>query len=103
MLYPVTAFNEMGLLRELGRFGWHSIGFGVRYHRIRLSTEQWEHARVFAAPSLIREFEGQGWQQIGNTSFPWAYFSRSMRTPPEYGPDARHLLHLIRDEGFPRR
>lgn len=103
MLYPVTALNEMGLLKELGRFGWHSVGFGVRYHRIKLSAEQWEHARVIAAPSLIREFEAQGWQQIGNSSFPWAYFSRSLRTPADDGLPARHLLQLIRDEGFPRR
>lgn len=102
ILYPVSAFNEMNLLRELGRFGWHSVGFGVRFHRLELSPEKWEHTRVFAAPGTLQELSAQGWTRIGESSFPWAYFSRSCEIPRDSGTPTTDILRLILD-GVPRR
>lgn len=97
-LYPVNAFNEMAVLREIGQFGWHSVGFGVRFHRIELSAEQWEHARIIANAKAIDDLQAQGWQRIGAESFPWAYFSRCLHTPCREGDPPPDVLRLIRDD-----
>lgn len=97
-LYPVNAFNEMTVLREIGQFGWHSVGFGVRFHRIELSAEQWEHTRIIANPKAIHDLEVQGWQRIGEQSFPWAYFSRPLHIPRREGGPPSDVLRLIRDD-----
>ncbi|GAB14958.1 hypothetical protein ARGLB_080_00220 [Arthrobacter globiformis NBRC 12137] len=102
-LYPVNAFNEMTVLREVGQFGWHSVGFGVRFHRIELSAEQWEHTRIIANPKAVSDLEAQGWQRIGEQSFPWAYFSRCLHTPRRHGDPPPDILWLIRGDTAPNR
>jgi hypothetical protein len=97
-LYPVNAFNEMTVLREIGKYGWHSVGFGVRFHRIELSAEQWEHIRIIANPKAIHDLEEQGWQRIGEQSFPWAYFSRPLPAPRREGDPPSDVLRLIRGD-----
>lgn len=97
-LYPVNAFNEMAVLRDIGQYGWHSVGFGVRFHRIELSAEQWEHARVIASAKAVEDLEAQGWQRIGTESFPCAYFSRCLQVPRLKGDPPSDILRLIRDD-----
>lgn len=80
-LWPVTVFTEMDALNREGRHGWHSIGFGVQSHTLELSAEQWEHRRVIATTGNLRSAEADGWQRIGETSFPWAYFARPTGKP----------------------
>jgi hypothetical protein len=80
-LWPVTVFTEMDALNREGRHGWHSIGFGVQSHTLELSAEQWEHRRVLATAGNLRSAEADGWQRIGETSFPWAYYARPTGKP----------------------
>jgi hypothetical protein len=92
-LYPLTAFNEMDALDEAGRAGWHSIGFGMYFHDVIESNEQWEHLRVAAFGSSRHSLEGEGWHRIGTMWFPWAYYARPTGKPievvgPPSGPTA---------------
>lgn len=102
ILYPVNAFNEMTALGEIGRFGWRSVGFGVRFHRIELTSEKWEHARIIATAGSSQELESQGWVRVGVPSFPWAYFRRSLGVPCDSGPPPSDVLRLIVDRVPPR-
>ncbi len=43
-LYPVTAFDEMKRLDEVGKHGWHSVGFGTLYHDLEHTDLQWSTA-----------------------------------------------------------
>ena len=82
-LYPLTAFNEMNALAEAGRAGWHSIGYGMYFHDVIQSNEQWEHLRVAAFGSSRHRLEGDGWHRIGAIWFPWAYYARPTGEPIE--------------------
>lgn len=82
-LAPLTAFNEMEALAAAGRHGWHSVGFGMLYHDLELTSEQWEHLRVPAFTRDTRELEAGGWRRIGGMWFPWAYYARPLGVPPE--------------------
>lgn len=75
-LHPVTAFNEMESLAAAGRDGWHSVGYGMYFHDLIRSDEQWEHLRVAAFGTTRRVLEQEGWQRIGSMWFPWAYYAR---------------------------
>jgi hypothetical protein len=80
-LSPVTAFTEMAALREAGRHGWHSIGFGPLFHTLARSPHQWEHTRVLVRGAKARQLEEQGWERIGDAWFPWAYYKRRLDEP----------------------
>ena len=82
-LYPLTAFNEMNALAEAGRAGWHSIGYGMHFHDVIRSNEQWEHLRVAAFGSSRHRLESEGWHRIGAIWFPWAYYARPTGKPIE--------------------
>jgi hypothetical protein len=82
-LYPLTAFDEMDELAEAGRTGWHSIGYGMYFHDVIQSDEQWEHLRVVAFASSRRTMESEGWHRIGTMWFPWAYYARPTGKPIE--------------------
>ena len=82
-LYPLTAFDEMDELAAAGRAGWHSIGYGMYFHDVIQSDEQWEHLRVVAFASSRRAMESEGWQRIGTMWFPWAYYARPTGKPVE--------------------
>lgn len=75
-LYPVTAFDEMEALAEAGRDGWHSVGYGMYFHDLVRSDEQWEHRRIAAFGSSRHSLEADGWQRVGAMWFPWAYYAR---------------------------
>ena len=82
-LFPVTAFDEMEALTEAGRNGWHSIGYGMYFHDLIQSDEQWEHLRVAAFGSSRHSLEAEGWHRIGAMWFPWAYYARPTGKPIE--------------------
>jgi hypothetical protein len=90
-LYNLTAFNEMDVLNEAGRTGWHSIGYGMYFHDVVQANEQWEHQRVAAFGSSRHTLESEGWHRIGTMWFPWAYYARPTAKPIEaVGPAAAH-------------
>ena len=80
---PLTAFDEMDELAAAGRTGWHSIGYGMYFHDLIQSDEQWEHLRVVAFASSRRAMESEGWHRIGTMWFPWAYYARPTGKPIE--------------------
>ncbi|TFC94480.1 MULTISPECIES: hypothetical protein [Cryobacterium] len=80
---PLTAFDEMDELAAAGRTGWHSIGYGMYFHDLIRSDEQWEHLRVVAFASSRRAMESEGWYRIGSMWFPWAYYARPTGKPIE--------------------
>ena len=82
-LYPLTAFDEMDALDEAGRTGWHSISYGMYFHDVIQSNEQWEHRRVAAFGSSRHRLEDEGWHRIGAMWFPWAYYARPTGKPIE--------------------
>jgi len=82
-LYPLTAFDEMEALAEAGRAGWHSISYGMYFHDVIQSNEQWEHLRVAAFGSSRHRLESEGWHRIGAIWFPWAYYARPTGKPIE--------------------
>lgn len=82
-LTPVTAFDEMEALREAGRHGWHSVGFGAYFHDLARSNEQWEHLRVGAFGARYKNLQQAGWQRIGSMWFPWAYYKRPTGRPAD--------------------
>lgn len=76
ILGPVTAASEMEALRQAGRHGWHSVGFGAYQHTLERSATQWEHRRIrVGAVGTRTRLEQEGWQVIG-TWFPWVYLKR---------------------------
>ncbi|TQO19882.1 hypothetical protein FB472_1482 [Rhodoglobus vestalii] len=82
-LHPVTAFDEMEALATAGVQGWHSIGYGMYFHDLIRSHEQWEHLRVAAFGPTKRSLEADGWKRIGTMWFPWAYYARATGIPIE--------------------
>lgn len=80
-LFPVTSFDEMEALAEAGRNGWHSVGYGMYFHSLVRTDEQWEHLRVAALGATRRGLEAEGWQRIGAMWFPWAYYARPTGKP----------------------
>lgn len=80
-LTPVTAFDEMEALAEAGRHGWHSVGFGMYFHDLVHSNEQWEHLRIGAIGARPKDLLQAGWQRIGSMWFPWAYYKRPTGKP----------------------
>ncbi len=83
----LTAFNEMDVLADAGRHGWHSVGFGALYHDVERSPVQWEHQRT----NLLDRYRlepGAGWHPIRGLWFPWRYFARPTDRPAEPGEPA---------------
>ncbi|WP_219817389.1 hypothetical protein [Arthrobacter sp. N199823] len=80
-LFPVTSFDEMEALAEAGRNGWHSVGYGMYFHNLVRTDEQWEHLRVAAFGATRRGLEAEGWLRIGVMWFPWAYYARPTGKP----------------------
>ena len=83
VLSPVTAFDEMARLAQEGRRGWHSVDYGTLYHVLESSDWQWEHRRLLWTPGsgARRRLESEGWQLVGDTTFPWAYYARALKLP----------------------
>jgi len=82
VIKPLTSFDEMGVLAELGARGWHSVGYGTLFHLVEKSDHQWEHRRVIWSPLIShRKLDAEGWQLIGSLWFPWAYYARPLDRP----------------------
>ena len=83
----LTAFNEMRVLERIGRYGWHSIGYGAFHHVVRKSDKQWTHVRLVGSPDTVAKLLSEGWQRIGSLWFPWTYLKRELDEPalPEEG------------------
>jgi len=84
VLSPLTAFDEMDVLAEEGRHGWHSVDYGTLFHLVEASPWQWEHRRVLVSIGPRRHrLHDEGWQLIGSMWFPWAYYKRRLDIPAE--------------------
>ena len=71
-----TAFNEMQLLAEQGKEGFHLVGFGALYLLVKPSRHKWEHRRETALiPGTRGRLEAAGWTYVGGW-FPFQYFKR---------------------------
>lgn len=79
LLGPVGLFDEMEELNLAGRYGWHSVGFGIAHHHVVRSSTQWEHRRVVGAKK-IAALEADGWEVFGR-SFPYAFLKRDTGRP----------------------
>lgn len=77
----LTAFNEMRVVERVGRYGWHSIGYGMLHHVVRKSDSQWEHVRLPASSETVAQLMAEGWQRIGTRWFPWVYLKRRSDVP----------------------
>ena len=84
LLGPVSMLDEIAELNLAGRYGWHSVDFGIAHHRVVHSPNQWEHCRV-TGTKRVSELEGQGWVSIGK-SFPYTFLKRDTGAPalPEH-------------------
>lgn len=79
----LTVTNEMSILNEKGRHGWHSVGYGPLFHELEKSDIQWEHRRAFVGSRRAKNLEAQGWERIGHLWFPWVYLKKSLGIPAE--------------------
>ena len=71
-----TAFNEMQILAEEGRAGFHLVGMGALYLLVKASRHVWEHRRETALTDGKRtRLEAAGWSYVCGW-FPFQYFKR---------------------------
>jgi hypothetical protein len=87
VLSPVTAFDEMDALADVGRHGWHSVDYGTLHHVLEKSDRQWEHRRALWGTVQRSQLESDGWQLIRGNTFPWSYWAKPLDVPAL--PDAR--------------
>ncbi|MCL1871220.1 MAG: hypothetical protein FWF90_12505 [Promicromonosporaceae bacterium] len=73
----LTAFNEIAALNRAGRYGWHSVGYGLLHHVVERDEVQWEHARTKVG---VVPF-GEGWRTIGSGWGWWTYWARPLDVP----------------------
>lgn len=92
-LSPLYPFNEMPVLENAGRYGWHAVAAGSGMHFVRPSGVQWEHRRVFISPATCRTLEAEGWTRWTPGWFPWGYFNRPTAIPAEPEPPDLDLMH----------
>jgi len=86
-LSPLTAFDEMAVLKREGRRGWHVVDYGMLYHLVEASPWQWQHCRVvWSVGERRRRLQDEGWQLCGTHTFPWAYYKRRLDLPAEPDP-----------------
>lgn len=87
VLGPVTMMEEISELNLAGRYGWHSVDFGIAHHKVVHSEHQWEHCRVTGTKKIIK-LQEQGWIAVGK-SFPYTFLKRDTGKPalPEPGAD----------------
>jgi hypothetical protein len=82
-LVGLTATNEMEILNEKGRHGWHSVGYGPLFHDLEKSDVQWVHCRVFVGTRKAKNLESDDWERVGTMWFPWHYFKKQLGLPAE--------------------
>jgi hypothetical protein len=60
------AFNEMRILEEQGRHGYHLVGFGLGRLEVEASDHPWEHLRlVLPSPATLALLRDAGWEVVG--------------------------------------
>lgn len=82
-LVGLTLTNEIDVLNEMGRHGWHSVGYGPLFHDLEKTDMQWEHCRVFVGSRKFKDPGARGWERIGTMWFPWHYYKRSLELRAE--------------------
>ena len=83
-LFPVTAFDEMGKLAQLGADGWHAIRVGLQSHELVQDSQPWEHARAVQGGRKSSRLLEEGWGVVPGGTFPWVYFSRPVPIAPDH-------------------
>ncbi|GAA0315265.1 hypothetical protein [Kineococcus aurantiacus] len=83
VLSPITSLEEMAVLAEEGRHGWHIVDYGTLFHVVEASETQWEHHRQPWAPGARRRLEAQGWTLVKTMTFPWGYYKRPLDLPAQ--------------------
>lgn len=80
-----TAFNEIGVLDEMGREGWELTGFGVGILRFRRPLDTplrivWAYRRTDGALSNVSRaaLEDEGWAYCGSWLGLFHYFKRAL-------------------------
>ena len=83
-----TAFDEVGVLDEMGRAGWEMTGFGPLVLHFRRPEDPglrvpWAYERVteFGTPRRRAQLEQEGWTYCGSWMSTYHYFKRADRVP----------------------
>lgn len=84
-LGPVGLFDEVAELNLAGRYGWHSVDFGISHHHVVRSKTQWEHRRVTGAKT-VAALEAEGWVVFGR-SFPYSFLKKDTGIPAHDEPE----------------
>lgn len=74
LIGPVGIFDAIDELNLAGRYGWHSVGFGVAHHHVVHSDKQWEHRLVLGTRKASALMD-DGWVVVGR-SFPYVLLKR---------------------------
>lgn len=77
----LNSFTEMKALENASHYGWHLLGTGSGTIIVGKSDVQWAHQRVFGSRLSRRALADDGWEQVGTSWFPWAYFKRPTTVP----------------------
>ncbi|WP_432510105.1 hypothetical protein [Kineococcus sp. SYSU DK001] len=83
VLSPITSLEEMAVLAERGRRGWHVVDYGTLFHVVEASDTQWEHHRQPWTPGARRRLEAEGWTLVKTMTFPWGYYKRPLDLPAQ--------------------
>ena len=83
VLSPITSLEEMTVLTDHGRRGWHLVDYGTLFHVVEASDTQWEHHRQPWSPGARRRLETEGWTLVKTMTFPWGYYKRPLNHPPQ--------------------
>ena len=84
-----TAFDEVGVLTEMGREGWEMTRFGpfVLHFRRPLDPDQrvaWEYRREtefnFGTPAGLARLQQEGWSYCGSWMMTFHYYKRAGRS-----------------------
>ncbi|MCG8275987.1 DUF2812 domain-containing protein [Stenotrophomonas sp. NLF4-10] len=77
VIKDVTAFDEMAVLAEEGKSGFHLVGFGAFTLLLKPSGKTWLHSRELGinVKRIRRQKETAGWEYVGSW-FPFHYFKK---------------------------
>jgi DNA-binding XRE family transcriptional regulator len=85
-----TAFDEVGVLEQMGREGWEMMGFGAMVLRFRRPEnpallQPWEYQRIggMLASAKRSELERSGWLYCGSWMGVFHYFKREAQPTSE--------------------
>lgn len=86
LIGPVGLADEIDELNLAGRYGWHSVGFGLAHHHVVRSSTQWEHRRVMGERQVTALRSEGGWVVVGR-SFPYTLLARDLGVAALVEPD----------------